>query len=84
MDSTPAVGSCVLPPRGNAPNEVGPFRSTMVLCCCIEKHSAKGWSETRVTFVKASGAGLEPAGPFGRAMYSEPAAECVSMCCVLK
>ena len=22
-----------LPPRGNAPNELGPFRSTMVLCC---------------------------------------------------
>ncbi|EMI44530.1 hypothetical protein RRSWK_03034 [Rhodopirellula sp. SWK7] len=33
MYSTPAVGSCVLPPSGNAPNEVGPFRSTMVLCC---------------------------------------------------
>ena len=33
--------------------------------------------------MKADGAGLEPAGPFGRAMYSEPAAECVSMCCYL-
>lgn len=33
MYPTPAVGSCVLPPRGNAPKEVGPFRSTMVLCC---------------------------------------------------
>ncbi len=37
MDSTPAVGSCGLPPCGNAPNKVGPFRSTMVLCCYVEK-----------------------------------------------
>jgi hypothetical protein len=34
MESTPAVGSGVSPPRGNAPYKLGPFRHTMVLCCC--------------------------------------------------
>ena len=76
MDSTPAVGSVFLPPRGNAPKVVGPFRHAAVLCCWVKNHSAKCWSETRVAFEKANGAGLEPAGPFGRAMYSKPAAEC--------
>ncbi len=85
MDSTPAVGSVCLATAWKRPEKSGAVSQHDGFVLLNRKSTRRSVGQrTRVAFEKASGAGLEPAGPFGRAMYSKPAAECVSMCCLIE
>lgn len=74
-----------MPPRAKRPERNGTVstRNGFVLLNQIEKTLGEVLVRDPCRFRESWRGGLEPAGPFGRAMYSEPAAECVSMCCHL-